>query len=115
MMSSKLTTDIVRHDRVRLVGCILCGHFWEEQWVGAGLYLDEEVLGSVCPNCLNRSPRDIADRFRQVGEECLKQADLFRRPAGLLKTPVDYSMERLDRAHREAEKQRERMRQNMAQ
>lgn len=55
-----LSARIVEHGVFRTVKCVLCTRPWDEQWVRIALSDSETVLGSLCPLCLQRSPRDTA-------------------------------------------------------
>jgi hypothetical protein len=64
---SQLFTEIVCHERCRIIDCCLCGRSWDEQWVGVRLADGTEALGSLCPACLSRTPQDMAALFGQHG------------------------------------------------
>jgi hypothetical protein len=65
-MMDDLSTEILRHSRLRTVPCCLCGVSWEERLVGVALVTGQAVLGDLCPGCLSRGPADAFARLKAL-------------------------------------------------
>ena len=55
------------HDEFRQVACWACRRLWNEQLLGITLCDGRDVVGSLCPACLLRSPREVAAEIGGYG------------------------------------------------
>src|SRR5262245_6327123 len=57
---SRLSIHTEIYPTFRLAGCCLCTQPYQEQYVAEILFLDDNLLGEICPRCLNRHPAEVA-------------------------------------------------------
>ena len=62
-----LSAVLSKHGRYREIPCFFCRTYWEERLVGVKLLRDADELGSLCPRCLNYTPRQNATWLREYG------------------------------------------------
>lgn len=91
-----LSTLLVCHPSRRTVTCCLCGAEWEEYYLSVALLDEGESLGTLCPRCLRRSPRETADRLAALSQEL---DALFRGRTGE-ENPLDQVARLLRECHR---------------
>jgi hypothetical protein len=63
----QLSAALVNHGLFDAVDCALCGRAWDEHWVRIALVEDGSAIGSLCPACLSRPPRETASMLWQRG------------------------------------------------
>src|SRR5436309_7935244 len=76
-----LTTDVRVHDVFQAVSCCLCGRAWDEQFVGVALLDAQHVVGDLCPQCLERGPRQAATQLHDFGTRWRALCERFLQPS----------------------------------
>jgi hypothetical protein len=71
---AELASRIYVHSQLRTVFCIICGKEYDEQYVAAGLFEGDRLIGDICCRCIAVSPTESADRLRARGGQVLNVA-----------------------------------------
>jgi hypothetical protein len=71
---SDFSTHMRFHALVCDARCVLCGAVYQQLYVGAVLFEDDQAVGPVCPRCLSHPPARCAREARERAAQLWDQA-----------------------------------------